>query len=78
MGLKNVILAHNYIPGSVLLKNCYGVITLSSSAAYEAAILGKPCLTFEKFPHIKNLKHVMHCKNLEDLKGLSDFLEFFC
>jgi len=72
--LPNVIFAHNYIPGEYIISRCLGVITLSSSAAYEAAIMGKPTIIFEKKPYIKELGHVLWCKHIDDLKGLPAFL----
>ena len=60
--------------GEYLISKCLGVITLSSSAAYEAAIMGKPTIIFEKKPHIKDLTHVLWCKNINDLKRLPAFL----
>lgn len=72
--LPNVIFAHNYMPGEYLISRCLGVITLSSSAAYEAAIMGKPTIIFEKKPHIKELSHVLWCKHINDLKRLPSFL----
>ena len=48
--LPNVIFAHNYMPGEYFISRCLGVITLSSSAAYESAIMGKPTIIFEKNP----------------------------
>ena len=70
----NVIFAHNHIPGEYFVSRCLGVITLSSSAAYEAAIMGKPTIIFEKKPHIKELSHVLWCKDINDLKRLPNFL----
>jgi hypothetical protein len=72
--LPNVIFAHNFIPGEYLISNCIGVITLSSSAAYESAVLGKPTIIFEKTPHIKKLQHVLWCRDFNELKRLPAFL----
>ena len=72
--LPNVVFAHNHISGEYLISNCKGVITLSSSTAYESAILGKPTIIFEKTPHIKKLHNVLWCRNINELKRLPAFL----
>lgn len=71
--LRNVILVDEHFDSHTLIKNSQFVATVSGTAAYEAALLGKPSITFGKC----FFNNFMHCKKI-DLTSLTelDFEEF--
>lgn len=71
--LRNVILVDENFDSHTLIKNSQFVATVSGTAAYEAALLGKPSITFGKC----FFNNFTHCKKL-DLTSLTelDFEEF--
>ena len=72
--LPNVELAHPSISGKFLAENCQMVISISSTALYEAALFGKPILSFQYFNHISYLPHVYNANSQKDIKKIKKII----
>jgi len=72
-GLKNVVLLKLDTPSITAIKQAKATVTIAGTASMEAAILGKPSLTFS--PHVKwiFLPHVRVIKSEADLAALLDW-----
>jgi hypothetical protein len=72
-GLKNVALLNLDTPSIAAIKQAKATVTIAGTASMEAAILGKPSLTFS--PHVKwaFLSHVRIIKSESHLAALLDW-----
>ncbi len=73
--LPNVELVHPTVSGKYLSENCAMVIAISSSALYEAALFGKPVLTFQDYNHLSDLPHVFKASSAKDIEKISEILK---
>jgi hypothetical protein len=75
MELPNVIFVHPGYPSLDIIRRVRAVCSLSSSAAYEAAVLGKPVLYFHRGSPLEVLDHVRIYQGVEDYGALAAWLE---
>lgn len=74
--LKNVIVLDMFEPGLEVVRNAAAVASITGSAGYEAAVLGKPLISFSLHNHFNFLPHVEVVTDLAHLRGpLSRALE---
>ena len=66
MNIPNIILIHPNISSKKLIENCSLVITLSGTAALEAAFLQKPSITFVDSDYTK-ISSIERVRAIEDL-----------
>ena len=67
---KNVDMLNLAIPGPEVIKRALGVITIAGTAGLEAALLGKPVISFGRHNPYNFLEHVMVVKDLADLPDM--------
>ena len=75
--LPNVILAHPSISGKYLAENCAMVISISGTSLYEAALYGKPVLTFQDYTYIGELPHVFTINSPKEMIKIKTILKSF-
>jgi len=71
--LKNVVLLRLDTPSISAIKQATATVTVAGTASMEAAILGKPALTFSPHVNWALLPHARVIKNESDLAGLLDW-----
>lgn len=67
--LKNVVILNLAIPGPEVIKRALGVATIAGTGGLEAALLGKPVISFGRHNPYNFLPHVMVVRDLGDLPG---------
>lgn len=81
--LPNVRLIHPEYNIKHLIRKSIGVITINSTAGYEALLLDKPVYIFgrvfyERFPNVHKLSTFKDIRNIEDKKfEVSNMMEYF-
>lgn len=75
--LPNVELIHPSINGKYLAENSCMVIAISSTALYEAALYGKPVITFEDSNYIRDLPHVFKIDSAKEIEKIREIIKKF-
>ncbi|MEQ8603687.1 MAG: hypothetical protein RIB45_10235 [Marivibrio sp.] len=75
LGMHNVRLVHPDLPGLAVCRRADLVATITSSAGYEAAVLGKPTLFFWSHCPIASTPHVHKAPRLEGIERVLDLLD---
>lgn len=65
--LKNVVILNLSIPGPEVVRRALGVATIAGTGGLEAALMGKPVISFGRHNPYNFLPHVMVVKDLNDL-----------
>lgn len=65
--LPGVYIADPAIAGIELVQRCSSVLTLTSTTAWEAMLLGKPSVVLGAFPFLKFDGNIIECDNLNDV-----------
>lgn len=69
MRLKNVVILNLSIPGPEVIPRALGVITIAGTAGLEAALMGKPVISFGRHNPFNFLDHVFVIRDLVELRG---------
>lgn len=72
--LPNAVLMHTDEPSIEIIKRADMVVAITSSAAYEAAVLGKPVLHFGRRGQILDLAHVHAMTGFADMRRIPTIL----
>ena len=70
--LKNVVFLDVREPGLDVARQCEAVITITGTAGFEAAVLGKPVITFGRHNMYSLLDHCMTILDEAELRGHLD------
>lgn len=65
--LKNVVILNLSVPGPEVVRRAVGVATIAGTGGLEAALMGKPVISFGRHNPYNFLPHVMVVKDLSDL-----------
>lgn len=65
--LPGVYIADPAIMGIELVQKCAMVLTLTSTTAWEAMLLGKPSIVLGAFPFLKFKGNIVHCASLNEI-----------
>ena len=68
--LKNVVLVNMSEPGPSVIEHAVGVVTIAGTGGLEAALLGKPVISFGLHNPYNFLPHVSVVKNMQELPSL--------
>jgi len=75
LAMHNVRLVHPDLPGLAVCRRADLVSTITSSAGYEAAVLGKPTLFFWKHCPIASTPHVQKAHRMAGVERVVDMLD---